>query len=287
MFSSLNVYRSPSLRPFSPTSNSDVISLSDSQISSSHANKVPFIIGVAGGPGAGKTKVCNMVIERLQLHEHSQIQKVAVLSLVRFLREFEGEDLDAAKQGNMNLEHPDAYDFDLLVTILSELREGNSVNLPIYDFANWKRCPQSESWTDPLPDVIILEGCLVLFSSKVQQSLSMKIFADVDADTRLTNLVNKELQKKDGNIEHVILRYTHVRKPTFEQFIFPTKKSADIIMPRGFENTVAVNLITEHIHAILTKPATCTTPVMKESENPPIASDVFYKPKRIFSPIPK
>ncbi|ORY02319.1 P-loop containing nucleoside triphosphate hydrolase protein [Basidiobolus meristosporus CBS 931.73] len=282
MFASLDAYRSPSLRPFSPTSNSDVISLSDSH---PNANKAPFIIGVAGGPGAGKSKVCKLVVERLKPHENSQIQKVVILSLFRFLREFEGEDLEAALQGNMNIEHPDAYDFDLLAELLSELRQGNPIDLPIYDFSRWRRCAETERWGDPLPDVVILEGCLVLFDSKVRHFLSMKIFADVDSDTRLINLVNKELSKKEGNIDRIITRYTHVRKPTFEHFIFPTKKSADIIMPRGFENTVAIDLITEHVNAILTAQVPAIAP--HELENPYVVSDIYDKPKRIFTPIPE
>ncbi|KAK9722073.1 hypothetical protein K7432_002960 [Basidiobolus ranarum] len=274
--STLEALRSPGLRPFSPN---DLSSIPE-QFSSEKG--APFIIGVAGGPGAGKRVVCDSVIERLKTINPSHTRKIAILKISQFMREFEGEELEAAKSGHLNMDHPDAFDFDLLKSVLKSLCLGKPVKLPLYDSQNFRRKEETQDWNE-IPDVVLLHGCLALFDPEVRQYLSMKIFADVDSDTRLVKMVNTELAKPHYNLDKTLHDYARISKPTFEAFIYPSKKCADVIMPRGSGNHVAIALITEHINDLLMGNF---TPV-NYSNKGAIVSDIFEKPKKFYNPIPE
>ncbi|ORX91621.1 uridine-cytidine kinase 2-B [Basidiobolus meristosporus CBS 931.73] len=273
--STLESYRSPGLRPYSPA---DLAPVPDQFTSD---KRVPFIIGVAGGPGAGKRVVCERVVEHLKATA-SQTHKVVILTLTQFMREFEGEELEAAKSGHLNMDHPDAFDFDLLKSVLKSLSRGEPVKIPIYDSENFKRKEETLDWNEA-PDVVLIQGCLILFDAEVREYLSMKIFADVDSDTRLVKLVKTQLAKPEYNLDKTLHEYARVGKPTFEAFIFPTKKCADVIMPRGSGNHVAISLITEHIKDLLSGNTSC----LHYADKSAIVSDIFDKPKKIYNPIPE
>ncbi|XP_039047079.1 uridine kinase-like protein 5 isoform X2 [Hibiscus syriacus] len=200
-------------------------------------NKQPFIIGVAGGTASGKTTVCNMIIS--QLHD----QRVVLVNQDSFYRSLNEEQLVSAHE--YNFDHPDAFNTELLLSCMEKLRQGKPVSIPNYDFKTHKSIEPSRL-VNPA-DVIILEGILVLHDSQVRNLMNMKIFVDIDSDVRLARRIQRDTVERGRNISNVLDQYSRFVKPSFEEFILPSKKFADIIIPRGGDNDVAVDLIVQHI----------------------------------------
>ncbi|GMJ09385.1 uridine kinase-like 5 [Hibiscus trionum] len=200
-------------------------------------NKQPFIIGVAGGTASGKTTVCNMIIS--QLHD----QRVVLVNQDSFYRSLNEAQLGSAHE--YNFDHPDAFNTELLLSCMEKLRRGQPVSIPSYDFKTHKSIEPSRL-VNPA-DVIILEGILVLHDSQVRNLMNMKIFVDIDSDVRLARRIQRDTVERGRNISNVLDQYSRFVKPSFEEFILPSKKFADIIIPRGGDNDVAVDLIVQHI----------------------------------------
>ncbi|KAL0450721.1 UNVERIFIED_CONTAM: Uridine kinase-like protein 5 [Sesamum latifolium] len=203
--------------------------------------KLPFIIGVAGGTASGKTTVCNMIIA--QLHD----QRVVLVNQDAFYRSLNDEQLQ--KVSEYNFDHPEAFDTEVLLSCMAKLRHGTAVSIPNYDFKTHKSIEPSRM-VNP-SDVIILEGILVLHDSRVRDLMNMKIFVDTDSDVRLARRIQRDTVERGRNIENVLDQYAKFVKPSFEEFILPTKKYADIIIPRGADNDVAIDLIVQHIRTKL------------------------------------
>ncbi|XP_073038778.1 uridine kinase-like protein 5 isoform X2 [Primulina eburnea] len=208
--------------------------------------KFPFIIGVAGGTASGKTTVCDKIIS--QLHD----QRVVLVNQDAFYRSLSNEQLE--KVHEYNFDHPgscflDAFDTELLLSCMKTLRHGRAVSIPNYDFKSHKSTEPSRL-VNP-SDVIILEGILVLQDFHVRDLMNMKIFVDTDSDLRLARRIQRDTVKRGRNIENVLDQYAKFVKPSFEEFILPSKKHADVIIPRGADNDVAIDLIVQHIRTKL------------------------------------
>ncbi|KAJ4845339.1 Uridine kinase-like protein 5 [Turnera subulata] len=203
--------------------------------------KQPFIIGVAGGTASGKTTVCNMIIS--QLHD----QRVVLLHQDSFYRSLSDEILKNVHE--YNFDHPNAINTELLLSCLERLKLGHAVDIPYYDFKTHRSIEPGDK-VNP-SDVIILEGLLIFHDHRVRDLMNMKIFVDADADLRLSRRIKRDTTERGRSVESVLDQYSRFVKPGFEDFILPSKKYADIIIPRGGDNDVAIDLIVQHIHTKL------------------------------------
>ncbi|KAK7316150.1 hypothetical protein VNO77_34923 [Canavalia gladiata] len=203
--------------------------------------KQPFFIGVAGGTASGKTNVCHMITT--QLHD----RRVVLINQDSFYYSLSDKILQ--KVNDYNFDHPDAFDTKLMLSCLEKLKCGQPVTIPNYDMNCHKRI-EPERQVQPA-DIIILEGILILHDSRVRDLLNMKIFVDEDSDVRLTRRVQRLAIERGRNIENVLDQYSRFVKPSFEDFVLPTKKHADIIIPHAGENDVAIDLIVQNIRTKL------------------------------------
>ncbi|XP_020089271.1 uridine kinase-like protein 3 [Ananas comosus] len=206
-----------------------------------NGHKEPFVIGVAGGAASGKAPVCNMIIEQLR------DQRVVLVNQRSFYYDLSEEEL--ARVHEYNFDHPDAFDTEYLLSCMENLKHGIAVDIPNYDFKTHKSILPPRK-VNP-SDVIILEGILVFHDPRVRELMNMKIFVDTDADVRLARRIWRDTAERGRDIKTVLDQYSKFVKPAFEDFILPTKKYADIIIPRGGDNHVAIDLIVQHIHTKL------------------------------------
>ncbi|KAJ0732086.1 putative transferase [Helianthus annuus] len=218
--------------------------LDDRFLSSSFTDSIkqPFVIGVSGGSASGKTTVCDMIIQ--QLHDH----RVVLVNQDSFYRGLTAE--ESARAHEYNFDHPDAFDTEQMLECIETLKQGKSVQLPIYDFKNHRRCSESFRQVN-VSDVIILEGILVFHDQRVRDLMNMKIFVDTDADVRLARRIRRDTVERGRDVNSVLEQYAKFVKPAFDDFVLPSKKYADVIIPRGGENHVAVDLIVQHIRTKL------------------------------------
>ncbi|KAL6325064.1 hypothetical protein AAG906_022272 [Vitis piasezkii] len=206
------------------------------------AAKQPFVIGVSGGTASGKTTVCDMIIQ--QLHDH----RVVLVNQDSFYRGLTAEESERVHE--YNFDHPDAFDTEQLLECIGKLKSGQSVHVPIYDFKNHRRCSGSFRQVN-VSDVIILEGILVFHDQRVRNLMNMKIFVDTDADVRLARRIRRDTVERGRDVNSVLEQYAKFVKPAFDDFVMPSKKYADVIIPRGGDNHVAIDLIVQHIHTKL------------------------------------
>ncbi|XP_031404189.1 uridine kinase-like protein 3 isoform X2 [Punica granatum] len=205
-------------------------------------HKQPFVIGVAGGAASGKTTVCDMIIQ--QLHD----QRVVLVNQDSFYHNLSEEELTRVHE--YNFDHPDAFDTGKLLSSMEKLKHMQAVDIPNYDFKSYKNNVFPARRVNP-SDVIILEGILIFHDPRVRDLMNMKIFVDTDADVRLARRIRRDTVEKGRDIGAVLDQYSKFVKPAFDDFILPTKKYADIIIPRGGDNHVAVDLIVQHIRTKL------------------------------------
>ncbi|CAI9111570.1 OLC1v1011821C1 [Oldenlandia corymbosa var. corymbosa] len=210
--------------------------------SATDSAKQPFVIGVSGGTASGKTTVCDMIIQ--QLHDH----RVVLVNQDSFYRGLTPEELKRVSE--YNFDHPDAFDTEQLLECVDKLKSGHSVQVPIYDFKTHQRCSDSFRQVNA-SDVIILEGILVFHDQRVRNLMNMKVFVDTDADVRLARRIRRDTVERGRDINSVLEQYAKFVKPAFDDFVLPSKKYADVIIPRGGENHVAVDLIVQHIRTKL------------------------------------
>ncbi|UJR09840.1 hypothetical protein I4U23_014065 [Adineta vaga] len=212
---------------------------------------IPFLIGVAGGPCSGKSTVCQKIVDELQITaEVDRSSRVTVIPMENFYKPKTDEQRDMALRGSYNLDHPDAFDEKLLFRTLKDLLNGKTVKIARYDPGKYEHVKGVLDTIEPVP-VIIIEGILVFYFPEIRNLFQMKLFVDTDADTRLARRVLRDMKEHGRNLEHVLAGYTNYVKPSFEDFCLPTKKYADVIIPRGADNHVAVDLIVQHIRDYL------------------------------------
>ncbi|KAJ3605379.1 hypothetical protein NHX12_027426 [Muraenolepis orangiensis] len=209
----------------------------------------PFLIGVSGGTASGKSTVCAKIMELLGQNkvDHRQ-RKVAIVSQDSFYRVLTPEQKAKAAKGQYNFDHPDAFDNELMYKTLKEIAEGRVVDVPTYDFVTHSRLENKITFYPA--DVVLFEGILVFYTQKVRDMFHMKLFVDTDSDVRLSRRVLRDMTR-GRDLEQILSQYTTFVKPAFEEFCLPTKKYADVIIPRGVDNMVAINLIVQHIQDIL------------------------------------
>jgi len=224
---------------------------SESPRKTSTSTKAPFLIGVAGGTASGKSTVCKTLMESLGQNQISNVEKQVVsLSQDSFYRELNEAEITKANKGMFNFDHPDAFDNDLMESVLQDILQGRPTKIPVYDFKTNARVPGQFTMIYP-SDVVMVEGILVFYFPRIRELFNLKLFVDTDADTRLARRVLRDIEERGRDLEHVLHQYTTLVKPAFEEFCIPTKKYADVIVPRGAENVVAIDLIRQHIQDII------------------------------------
>ncbi|XP_070797921.1 uridine-cytidine kinase-like 1 isoform X3 [Pituophis catenifer annectens] len=206
-------------------------------------SKEAFVIGLGGGSASGKTTVARMIIEALD------VPWVVLLSMDSFYKILTKEQQELAASNDFNFDHPDAFDFDLMIATLKKLKQGKSVKIPVYDFTSHSR---KKEWKMLYgANVIIFEGIMAFADKDLLKLLDMKIFVDTDSDIRLVRRLRRDISERGREIDGVIKQYNKFVKPAFDQYIQPTMRVADIVVPRGSGNTVAIDLIVQHVHSQL------------------------------------
>lgn len=207
----------------------------------------PFLIAVAGGTASGKSTVCKKIVELLDQHNVDKLdQRVDIISQESFYRELDEKERVLAAKGCFDFDHPSAFDDKLMAETLQNIKSGLPVKIPKYDFVKNSRDTENEQTVNPA-DVILVEGILVFYFKEIRDMFNMKLFVDTDADTRLSRRVMRDINEHKRPLEQILNQYTKFVKPAFEEFCLPTKKYADVIIPRGADNTVAIDLIVQHI----------------------------------------
>lgn len=197
----------------------------------------PLIIGIAGGAGSGKSTISE------KLKSINGENKVQIIDQNSFIKDFSSMSFDERQK--LNLEHPDSFDFDYLIRILKDLALGNTVSIPAFDFVSLERTDNFQNFTPK--DIIIVEGSLILYEKKLRDLFDIKVFIDTDSDIRLIRRIIRDTKEKSMPLEKIILEYISVVKPTNINFVEPTKRFADIIIPEGGENEVAINILNAKI----------------------------------------
>ncbi|VDO37484.1 unnamed protein product [Haemonchus placei] len=213
--------------------------------------RLPCIIGVAGGPASGKSLVTEKIMERLGTLNQGRNKQVITIPMESFYKELDEEERLKAALGEYDFDHPSAFDFDKLTETISQLEQGKAVTIPKYDFLTSTR--KGTLRIEPA-DVIIVEGILIFYDARLRNKFAMKLFVDADADIRLARRVRRDTVERKRPLSVVLNQYTKKVKPAFEEFCLPTKKWADVIIPRGGENDVAIDLLVQHIQDLLRTP---------------------------------
>jgi uridine kinase len=196
-----------------------------------------IIIGIAGGSGAGKTTVARTIAEKLGR------ENVDYLSQDSYY--LECSHLTLEEREKLNMDHPNAFDSQLLISHLNQLRQGFPIEIPIYDYSIHNRTAK----TIPVSpkSVAILEGILVLAIAELRSILDFKIFVDADSDIRLIRRLERDIKERSSTFDDTIKRYLSTVKPMHEAFVEPSKRYADIIVPRGGQNEIATNLLADFV----------------------------------------
>lgn len=200
-----------------------------------------LIIGIAGGTGSGKTTVVKKIIENFS-EEH-----VTVIPQDSYYKD--NAHLPLEERQEINFDHPDAIEWELLIHHIECLKAGETINQPIYSYLT---CTRSSEFIPVKPSkVIIVEGILILGDARLRDLMSIKVFVSADADDRLSRVIKRDIVERGRSVNHVLERYENTVKPSHLQFIEPTKRYADIIVPQGGDNCVAIDILTKFIQTKL------------------------------------
>ncbi|MCI7120141.1 uridine kinase [Prevotella sp.] len=199
------------------------------------------IIGIAGGTGSGKTTVVKKIVEALPPHH------VAVVPLDSYYNDTTS--MTEEERHAINFDHPDAFDWKLLIKQINELREGRAIEQPTYSYLKCNRLPETIH-VEPKP-VIIVEGIMTLLNKKLRDIMDIRIFVDCDSDERLIRNIQRDTVERGRDVQTVLDRYLSVLKPMHEQFIEPTKRFAHIIIPEGGDNVKGIDMVCKYIESIV------------------------------------
>ena len=205
-----------------------------------------LVIGIAGGTGSGKTTVVRKIIESLPQDE------VAVMPQDCYYKD--NRHIPLEERLKMNYDEPASIEWTLLTRQLGELKEGRTVNMPTYDFITCSR--MKETVTVNPKEVVVVEGILVLTDKSLRDMMDVKVFVDADADERLIRVIHRDCIERGRTPQMVIDRYVETLKPMHELYIEPSKRYADLIVPQGGHNNVAIKLLTDYIRSLL-NPSPC------------------------------
>lgn len=196
-----------------------------------------IIIGIAGGTGSGKSTVAKEILSQLPDGD------IAFLPQDSYYKDSSHLPMD--KRIEINFDHPDSIEFDLLISHIKELKKGNSVQQPIYSYIT---CSRAEETVLIKPaKIIVVEGILIFTDKELRKLMDLKVFVDADADDRLIRVINRDIVERGRSVNSVIERYQKVLKPMHLQFIEPTKRYADLIIPEGGHNKVAISILQHYI----------------------------------------
>ena len=201
----------------------------------------PLVVGIAGGTASGKTTVARKVREALQGC------RVAFIDQDSYYRDL--SDLPLAERREVNFDHPDAFDTDLLVQHLRELKAGRGVDKPVYNFKTSTR-EQRTTRVEP-GDVILIEGILVLHMQPVREELAVRIYVDAEDDVRIIRRLSRDINERGRDFDHVVAQYLRHVRPMHMGFVEPSKHFADIIVPHGGDNTIAIEMLVGAIRSRL------------------------------------
>ncbi|TCO10450.1 uridine kinase [Natronoflexus pectinivorans] len=202
-----------------------------------------LIIGIAGGTGSGKTTVVKKILNQLPCNE------VAVLPQDSYYRD--SGHLPPEERQKINFDHPDAIEFELLTRHIARLKAGKPVEQPVYSYLT---CTRQEETIKVNPcEVIIVEGILILSNPALRELMDLKVFVDAEPDDRLMRVIQRDIEERGRTVQKVLTRYEDTVKPMHLQFIEPTKRYADLIVPQGGNNHVAIDILTQYILRNLTR----------------------------------
>ncbi|XP_075427782.1 uridine-cytidine kinase-like 1 isoform X5 [Ascaphus truei] len=235
-------------------------------------SKEAFVIGLGGGSASGKTTVARMIIEALD------VPWVVLISMDSFYKVLTEKQQAQAACNDFNFDHPDAFDFELIIGTLKKLKQGKSIKIPTYDFTSHSR--KKEWKTLYGANVIIFEGIMAFAETELLKLLDMKIFVDTDSDIRLVRRLRRDISQRGREIEGVLKQYHTFVKPAFDQHIQPTMRLADIVVPRGSGNTVAIDLIVQHVHSQLEEGSVGICPPVPASAPDPERAEGVSPSKR-------
>ena len=200
-----------------------------------------LVIGIAGGSGSGKTTVVNAITSKLK-------EKVVVIPQDSYYKD--SSHLPIEERHKINFDHPEAIDWDLLCRQLKELKEGKTIEQPVYSYISCSRS-KTETVTVAPAEVIIVEGILIFTCKELVDQMNIKIFVDADDDDRLMRIIVRDNLERGRDVTAVVNHYTETVKPMHLQFIEPSKRYADIIIPQGGHNKVAIKIIANTIEKAL------------------------------------
>lgn len=196
-----------------------------------------LIIGIAGGSGSGKTTVVKKIIRALPN------SSVSVISQDAYYRD--NGHLSAEERKKINFDHPASIEFDLLIDHIDKLKKGETIPMPVYSYVS---CARSAETVPVKPTkVVIVEGILVLTNAELRSRMDIKIYVDTDGDDRLMRIIRRDIEERGRTFIDVLKHYEHFVKPMHLQFIDPTKRFADIIIPQGGANQVAIDIVASRI----------------------------------------
>lgn len=203
----------------------------------------PIVIGVTGGSGSGKTTVSRKVFDELSQHSLMILQQDSYYN--------DQAEMTMEERAKVNYDHPLAFDTDLLIEQLTDLLAYKAIEKPVYDY-NLLTGSNETTLQEPR-EVIILEGILILDDARLRDLMDIKVFVDTDDDIRIIRRIQRDTKERGRSLDGIIDQYLTTVKPMYHQFVEPTKRYADIIIPEGGNNQVAIDLLTTKIRSILTK----------------------------------
>ncbi|HEX9985192.1 MAG TPA: uridine kinase [Thermoanaerobaculia bacterium] len=204
--------------------------------------KTPVIIGIAGGTGSGKTTVARAIYDRVGK------DRIEWISHDSYYRNFDG--LSPEELHHINFDHPDSLESELLARHLDVLAKGASIEVPLYDFTTYARRVETQR-VEPRK-VIIVEGILVLAEPDLRKRIDIKLFVDTPSDLRFLRRLTRDIQSRGRSLESVVEQYLTTVRPMHEEFVEPSKRYADLIIPEGGENQVALDAIVARVEHLVT-----------------------------------
>lgn len=201
----------------------------------------PLVIGIAGGSGSGKTTVAQEILQRVGP------DRIAFLQHDSYYKDL--SDLPPTQRAEVNFDHPNSLETDLLIEHIAALRDGNAVDVPLYDFSAHSRT--SRSFTVQPRRVILVEGILIFTEASLREMFDVKIFVDTDSDIRFIRRLERDLSERGRTTESVIRQYQTTVRPMHLEFVEPSKRYADVIIPEGGHNTAALDMVVARVNTLL------------------------------------